>query len=236
MNKYVSFLPDEIFLKEVKKVVDAYATPEDLLKTSREVLIESKESIDQFKTLFDLYSNGFDLNEWKDYEIPRQHDKTASNRVGAFHQNILGHVEGWENLKRGHPTKMDLKKEDNSIFIELKNKYNTLNSSSSENTRNKLEKLANEYPNAKIYWAYIVSNKYESFDRVWEYPNHEINENIRNIAGENVYTLVTGDKTAFKQVFNAIPRAINDVKGKDHCLNQDDQRIFDEFINIVFKS
>ena len=70
MNKYVSFVSDEIFLEEIKKVVEAYATDEDLSKTPWEVLSNSNETIDQFKTLFDIYSNRFNLNDWKNFENP----------------------------------------------------------------------------------------------------------------------------------------------------------------------
>ena len=241
MNKYVSFVSDEIFLEEVKKVVKAYATNEDLSKTAEEVLNNSNETIDQFKTLFDIYSNQFTLNEWINFEIPRQHDKTASNRVGDFHQNLLGRVDGWVNLGRGHPSGMDLKKEDDSIWIELKNKYNTMNSSSLRDTRFKCEELSKKYPNAKIYWAYIVSSNYESFDITWKYKDnkenveHKVNNNIRNIAGNKVYTLVTGDETAFKQLFDALPKAINDIKKTNYKLSPKDQLIFDKFKKQIFK-
>ena len=241
MNRYVTFVSDEIFLEEVEKVVDAYATEEDLSKTPWEVLSNSSETIDQFKTLFDIYSNRFNLNDWKNFEIPRQHDKKASNRIGDFHQNLLGRVDGWVNLGRGHPTGMDLKKEDDTIWMELKNKYNTMNSSSLRDTRFKCEELAEKYPNAKVYWAYIVSQNYESFDKTWVYRDnkenvvHEINDNIRNIAGKNVYTLVTGDETAFEQLFNALPKAINDIKKSKYNLTPKDQVIFEEYKQLIFK-
>lgn len=241
MNRYVTFVSDEIFLEEVEKVVDAYATDEDLSKTPWEVLSNSSETIDQFKILFDIYSNRFNLNDWKNFEIPRQHDKKASNRIGDFHQNLLGRVDGWVNLGRGHPTGMDLKKEDDTIWMELKNKYNTMNSSSLRDTRFKCEELAEKYPNAKVYWAYIVSQNYESFDKTWVYRDnkenvvHEINDNIRNIAGRNVYTLVTGDETAFEQLFNALPKAINDIKKSKYNLTPKDQVIFEEYKQLIFK-
>ena len=241
MNRYVTFVSDEIFLEEVEKVVDAYATDEDLSKTPWEVLSNSSETIDQFKTLFDIYSNRFNLNDWKNFEIPRQHDKKASNRIGDFHQNLLGRVDGWVNLGRGHPTGIDLKKEDDTIWMELKNKYNTMNSSSLRDTRFKCEELAEKYPNAKVYWAYIVSQNYESFDKTWVYRDnkenvvHEINDNIRNIAGRNVYTLVTGDETAFEQLFNALPKAINDIKKSKYNLTPKDQVIFEEYKQLIFK-
>ena len=205
------------------------------------MLSNSSETIDQFKTLFDIYSNRFNLNDWKNFEIPRQHDKKASNRIGDFHQNLLGRVDGWVNLGRGHPTGMDLKKEDDTIWMELKNKYNTMNSSSLRDTRFKCEELAEKYPNAKVYWAYIVSQNYESFDKTWVYRDnkenvvHEINDNIRNIAGKNVYTLVTGDETAFEQLFNALPKAINDIKKSKYNLTPKDQVIFEEYKQLIFK-
>ena len=241
MNKYVTFVSDEIFLEEVGKVVDAYATDEDLSKSPWEVLSNSRETIDQFKTLFDIYSNRFSLDDWINFEIPRQHDKTASNRVGDFHQNLLGRVDGWVNLGRGDHSGMDLKKEDDSIWIELKNKYNTMNSSSLRDTRFKCEELAEKYPNAKIYWAYIVSQNYESFDKTWVYRDnkenvvHEINDNIRNIAGKDVYTLVTGDETAFEQLFDALPNAINDIKKSKHILTPKDQVVFEKYKQLIFK-
>ena len=240
-NKYVTFVSDEIFLQEVKKVVDAYAKEADLSKTPWEILTNSNETIDQLKTLFDIYSNSFSLSKWGDFEVPRQHDKKASNRVADFHQNLLGRVDGWENLGRGHPTGMDLKKEDDSVWIELKNKYNTMNSASLRDTRFKCEELAEKYPNAKIYWAYIVAENYETFDIVWEYTDnkenvvHEKNDNIRNIGGEKVYTLVTGDETAFKQVFEAIPKAINDIKNSEFDLTGEDKKIFENYKKLIFK-
>lgn len=221
--------------------MDAYATDEDLSKTPWDILSNGRETVDQFKTLFDIYSNRFSLNDWINFEIPRQHDKTASNRVGDFHQNLLGRVDGWVNLGRGDPSGMDLKKEDDSVWIELKNKYNTMNSSSLRDTRFKCEELAEKYPDALIYWAYIVSPNYDSFDVTWVYRDnkentvHELNDKIRNIGGKAVYTLVTGDETAFEQLFDAIPKAINDIRKTRYNLTPKDQLIFEEYKKLIFK-
>ncbi len=181
------------------------------------------------------------MKDWTNFEIPRQHDKTVSNRIGDFHQRLLGRVDGWVDLGRGHPSGMDLKKEDDSIWMELKNKYNTMNSSSLRDTRFKCEELAEKYPNAKIYWAYIVSKNYESFDKTWIYKDnkqnveHDVNDNIRILAGKEVYTLVTGDETAFEQLFDAIPKAINDIKGVKHNLTPKDQIEFEKYKQLLFE-
>lgn len=62
-----------------------------------------------------------------------------------------------------------------------------------------------------------------------------MNENIRNIAGKDVYTLVTGDETAFEQLFNALPKAINDIKKGKYELTPKDQLIFEEYKQLIFK-
>lgn len=235
-NKYVDFVSDDDFLECVEKVVESYPDDDEKEQTSWETLSQYKNTNDPFKTLFDLYGYQFDLDEWNEFEIQRRTDKSVSNKIGNFHQNLLGKVDGWENLKRGHPSKLDLKKEDNSIFIELKNKHNTQNSTSLEPCRNKLEKILETCPDAKeAYWAYIVSDNCKSFTRVWEYPGRTVDSRIMEIAGANVYTLVTDNPNAFKQLFDALPKAMNDILGEEYHLTNEDQKIMDKYRNLIFK-
>ena len=100
--------------------------------------------------------------------MARQQDKTINNKIGEFHQELLGKVDGWMDLGIGDETEIDLKKEDNTVFIELKNKYNTMNSSSEKTCREKLEKVIEKYPDATVYWAYVISKNYKSEDRIWK--------------------------------------------------------------------
>ena len=64
---------------------------------------------------------------------------------------------------------------------------------------------------------------------------HEINDNIRNIAGKDVYTLITGDETAFEQLFNALPKAIDDIKKSKYNLTPKDKAIFEDYKQLIFK-
>ena len=117
MNKYVEFVSDEDFLECVRKVVESYQTLDENV-------------IDEFKTIFDVCVNQINFDEWLKFELTRQQDKTINNKIGEFHQELLGKVDGWVDLGMGDETEIDLKKEDNTVFVELKNKYNTMNSSS----------------------------------------------------------------------------------------------------------
>lgn len=175
-----------------------------------------------------------EFEEWSKSEIIRQNDKTINNKIGEFHQEILGKVDGWVDLGIGDETEADLKKEDNSIFIELKNKYNTMNSSSTKVCREKLENVIEKYPNATAYWAYIVSKDYKSEEAIWEYHGIK-NEKIRRISGDKLYELITGDSNSMKKVFEAIPKAIVNILGEDYKISKKDEKILAEYADYIFK-
>jgi len=232
MNKYVDFVSDDDFLECVRKVVDAYQIlEEDVTPTS--ILTESKNTIDGFKTIFDVCVTQTSFNEWSKFELTRQQDKTINNKIGEFHQELLGKVDGWEDLGVGDETEIDLKKEDNTVFIELKNKYNTMNSSSEKTCREKLENVIEKYPDATAYWAYVISKNYKSEDRVWRYQQRE-DERIRRISGDRLYAMVTGDSKALEKTFNAIPKAIVEILGEDYGLNKNDEEMQKKYNDIIF--
>lgn len=234
MNKYVEFVSDNDFLECVRKVVEAYQSlDENVSPTS--ILKESKNTIDEFKTIFDVCVNQINFDEWLKFELTRQQDKTINNKIGEFHQELLGKVNGWVDLGVGDETEIDLKKEDNTVFIELKNKYNTMNSSSEKTCREKLEKVIEKYPDATAYWAYVISKNYKSECRVWKYQQRE-DERIKRISGDRLYAMITGDPQALEKTFNAIPKAIVEILGEDYTLTKEDEKLQVEYNNIIFKN
>lgn len=240
MNKYVEFVSDEDFEKEVKRVIDTYIKGENKLKATKpqDLLTneknKNKQNIDQFKYLFDIYIKQLTLKEWAENEIVRQVDKTNTNAIGYFHQYLLGHVEGWIDLGIGDVTEIDLKNEEETIFIEVKNKYNTMNSSSSKTCREKLINARKNYPKCTAYWAYIVSKNYNSINKAWEKKNYETDEKIREISGDILYEIVTGDPNALQKTYNAIPKAINNILRRDYTLSINEEKIMSIYENYVF--
>ncbi|MFA6530405.1 MAG: Eco47II family restriction endonuclease [Candidatus Micrarchaeia archaeon] len=206
-NKFVKFVSDEHFLKCVKHVVSAYPPPGQKLDMAK----LQRNTLDPFKMVFDILNGGTTISAWIKGEEIRQKDKTINNRIGEFHQMLLGGVDGWVNLGTGDETKVDLRKGDNTIFIELKNKFNTPNSDSLSKVREKLKSLLQAYPNSRAYWAYILDKNGESYDVIWKYGNEEPDERLRKISGKKVYELITGDPKALEAVWKALPKAISKV-------------------------
>lgn len=233
MNKFVDFVSDEDFLECINHVINIYPNFNNF-KTSREVLTKSDNTIDEFKMIFDMCMGQMNIDAWSKFELNRQKDKSINNKVGEFHQKLLGKVDGWIDLGIGDETEIDLKKEDNSIFIELKNKHNTMNSSSKDQCREKLENIIEKYPDAIAYWAYIISKNYKSENKIWIYKQRE-NERIKIISGYKVYELVTGDPKALEKTFNAIPKAIIHLFGEEYSLSKEDKLLLKEYNNMFFK-
>lgn len=232
MNKYVDFVSDEDFLECVKHVVDFYLSDE-YKEAPMTVLKESKNDIDAIKTIFDVAVKQIGFDGWANKELERQQDKTINNKIGEFHQELLGKVDGWVDLGIGDETEIDLKKEDNTVFIELKNKHNTMNSSSTKTCREKLENVIEQYPDATAYWAYIISKKYKTENRVWKYKGRE-NKKIRRISGDLLYEMITGDSDALEKVYEAIPKAIVDLLGENYKLLPYDEKLMKEFQEFIY--
>ena len=230
-NKYVDFVSDEHFLKCVKWVCDSYPVKSDVVNIDK----LRTNVVDPFKMIFDLINGKMSVNNWIKNEEIRQSDKTINNRIGEFHQKLLGGVNGWINLGVGDESKVDLKKENNSIFIELKNKFNTVNSDSLSKVRDKLEKAVKAYPKSIAYWAFIIEKDGSSGESDWNYLGKD-DKRIKRIWGAKVYELVTDDKDALEKTWKALPKAIENVMGKQFKISSEDMKKLVEFFQFAFQN
>ncbi|KER05683.1 type II restriction enzyme eco47ii protein [Marine Group I thaumarchaeote SCGC AAA799-E16] len=205
-NKYVDFVSDEHFLKCVKWVCDAYLDPS--LKLDKAWL--QRNGVDPFKMVFDMVVRNRDFNSLIENEKTRQFDKKSGGRIGDFHQKLLGGVSGWTDLGVGDDSKVDLKKDDNTVFMELKNKYNTVNSDSKDSVRRKLKKITEVHPGSTAYWAYVIEKDGTSGESEWVHLGDN-DPKIRKIWGSKLYEMITGKEDALEKTWVALPVAINDL-------------------------
>ncbi|MGV0947539.1 Eco47II family restriction endonuclease [Empedobacter falsenii] len=202
-NKYVNFISDEHLLNCIDKLYNSYLKAKENL--TKETFYKNK--IDVFKLTFDAKFNNTSENDIIKNEIIRQVDKTITNHIGTFHENLLSGIKNFEKL----PTGCDLKSTDNKIFIELKNKYNTVKGEDSRSIFTKLKELTDKNPGSKGYYARILDTK--KTNKNWELSYKKTkykDDSIYIISGDELYKLMTGDDNALINLYRALPIAIND--------------------------
>ena len=118
---------------------------------------------------------------------------------------------GIKGVELGFLSGYDIKQEDNSLFADIKNKHNTMNSSAAEALFQKLARYANDNKNAKCYWVQLLAKS--SFCQLWsgEINGKEYNHSrVYKISGDQFYALLTGQNDAMFQLYKALPNVIQD--------------------------
>ena len=203
-NKYVNYISDEHLLGCIENLHKAY------LKAKNNISKKSfyANKVDTIKLTFDAKFNGITEDDLIQSEILRQIDKSINNSIGTFHEQILGGISGYEV---GKQSGFDIKAEDDTLFADIKNKHNTMNSSSAEALFQKLARYADDYKKAKCYWVQILAKG--SFNEHWK---GEINgkeyshSRVFKISGDQFYALLSGQDDALYQLYKALPKAIKD--------------------------
>ena len=205
-NKYVDFISDEHFLSCIKNLHASYVKAKENISKKKFY----KNKIDAIKLIFDANFNNVSEEITIQTEILRQIDKSINNSIGTFHEQILGGISGYEI---GNLSGFDIRAEDDTLFADIKNKHNTMNSSAAESLFQKLAHYADTHKQAKCYWVQILAKN--SFCEKWmgEINGKEYSHSrVYKISGDQFYTLLTNSKTAFYDLYKALPLAISDFK------------------------
>ena len=203
-NKYVDFISDEHFLSCVANLYKAY------LKAKNNITKKNfyNNKVDTIKLTFDAKFNDIDEETLIQAEILRQIDKSINNSIGTFHEQVLGGIKGFEV---GNLSGFDIKAKDDTLFADIKNKHNTMNSSSAEALFQKLKRYADDYKKSKCYWVQILAKG--SFCELWK---GDINgkeyghSRVYKISGDQFYALLSGKEDAFFQLYKNLPIVVND--------------------------
>jgi hypothetical protein len=203
-NKYLSFISDEHLLACIENLYNSYVKAK--ANISKKKFYNNK--IDTIKLTFDSRFNNLDEETLIKSEITRQIDKSINNSIGTFHEQILGGINGFEI---GKLSGFDIKAINNTLFADIKNKHNTMNSSSAESLFQKLAHYADTYKQATCYWVQILAKN--SFIEKWQ---GEINgkeyshSRVYKISGDQFYKLLSGNENALFELYQVLPKAISD--------------------------
>ena len=228
--KYLDFISDEHLLDCIKNLHAAYIKAK--ANVSKKKFYNNK--IDTFKLTFDAQFNNLSEKNIIETEILRQIDKSINNSIGTFHEQVLGGIEGYE---RGNLSGFDIKAKDGTLFADIKNKHNTMNSSAAEALFQKLARYADDYKNAMCYWVQILAKG--SFNEHWtgdingkEYSHSR----VFKISGDQFYFLLTGKETALFELYKALPKAISDFLSEQKKQKETENSALSELETQITKS
>jgi Eco47II-like restriction endonuclease len=203
-NKYVDFISDEHMLRCISNLHKIYLEAKNNITKKKFY----KNKIDTIKLTFDSTLNDINEESLIQAEILRQIDKTINNSIGTFHEQILSGIKGYQV---GNMSGYDIKADDDTLFADIKNKHNTMNSKSAESLFQTLARYADSYKQAKCYWVQILAK--QSFNIKWEgIINHKeySHSRVYKISGDKFYALLSGQGDALLKLYKALPIAIKD--------------------------
>ena len=152
MDWKLKFISQENFVKHVEATIDKYGEKLESFDIKR----FNKNIIDPIKLIFDKTVYQSTWEEMVGNEIFRQRDKSNNNDIGYFHQTIFQYMKNChvpENGKEGgwdviyeNADGIQLPEGDvvHKIYVEMKNKHNTMNSASTGKTYMKMQNQSYE--------------------------------------------------------------------------------------------
>ena len=210
-NYNLGFIKNVDLYNHVKETVEKYRFQINLTSFSKNI-------IDPIKLTFDSKVYGKSMREVIEAEIIRQMDKSNTNHIGYFHQNIFRYIgDGWFVPKSGY----DIVNTNLNYYVEMKNKHNTMNSSSSQKTYMRMQNTLLDNPNAICFLVEVIAKN--SQNKIWNISldgTPVSHKNIYRISIDKFYELVTGDKIAFKKLCEVLPTVIDDITKKIELDNE----------------
>lgn len=220
MSRDLSFISDKDFFEHVKLTIEKYGDklePFDLKKFNKNI-------IDPIKLIFDksVYKTSWDTAVSN--EIFRQRDKSNNNDIGYFHQRIFSYFKnctvpengqegGWDVIYRNSG---GIVLPDGSvvhtIYAELKNKHNTMNSASAGKTFIKMQNQLLKDDDCACFLVEAIAKKSQNIK--WETTvdgqkvGHKL---IRRVSMDKFYETVTGETDAFYRLCMKLPSVIEGV-------------------------
>ncbi|QTJ53369.1 restriction endonuclease [Dolosigranulum pigrum] len=226
-NYNLKFISRENLKEHVAKTIRKY----DKSLKAMDLDKFNKNIIDPIKLLFDKNVYDKSYEEIIELELYRQRDKTNNNAIGYFHQNIFQYftncevpTEGWDVIYHG---------KEKTYYVEMKNKWNTMNSSSQSSTYIKMsDHLLNSQDNKNSVCALVEIIARKSQNIPWTYSIQKTqtqpNENLRRISIDNFYNIVIDDKNAFRDLCFTLPIIIEELVSERGDLKVEEDSVFEE--------
>lgn len=237
MSWTLDFIDEAKFRDHVRATIQKYGDKLESFDLKR----FNKNIIDPVKLIFDKTVYRSTWEETIGNEIFRQRDKSNNNDIGYFHQRIFSYIKnchvpdngkegGWDVVYR-NPDGIVLPDGSivHSIYVEMKNKHNTMNAASAGKTFIKMQNQLLRDDDCACFLVEAIAKKSQNIK--WETTvdgskvGHKL---IRRVSIDQFYALVTGEEDAFFQVCMALPGVIQSIVESEGDRLVPHDTVFDE--------
>lgn len=213
----LSFISEEDFSNHVKATIEKYG---EKLK-SFDLKRFNKNIIDPVKLIFDKTVYQASWEEIVSNEIFRQRDKSNNNDIGYFHQRIFQYIDkcrvpdngkegGWDVIFE-NPDNIEIPSAGtvSRVYVEMKNKHNTMNSASAGKTFIKMQNQLLTDDDCACFLVEAIAQRSQNIKWETTVDKHKVGHKlIRRVSLDNFYALVTGQEDAFYQMCMVLPDII----------------------------
>ena len=220
MSWELSFITENDLTKHVKNTIDKYGEKLE----SFDIVRFNKNIIDPIKMIFDKTVYQSSWGEIVGNEIFRQRDKANNNDIGYFHQRIFQYIKncrvpdngtegGWDVIYQ-RPEGIILPEGDvvHTVYVEMKNKHNTMNSSAAGKTYIKMQNQLLEDDDCACFLVEAIAKKSQNIKWSTTVDRKRVSHRkIRRVSLDQFYALVTGQEDAFYKMCMVLPKIIEKV-------------------------
>lgn len=213
----LSFISEEDFTNHVKATIEKYG---EKLK-SFDLKRFNKNIIDPVKLIFDKTVYQASWEEIVSNEIFRQRDKSNNNDIGYFHQRIFQYIDkcrvpdngkegGWDVIFE-NPNSIEIHSAGtvSRVYVEMKNKHNTMNSASAGKTFIKMQNQILTDDDCACFLVEAIAQRSQNIKWETTVDKHKVGHKlIRRVSLDKFYALVTGQEDAFYQMCMVLPDVI----------------------------
>lgn len=216
----LSFISEQDFIRHVKDTIDKYGEKLE----SFDIVRFNKNIVDPVKMIFDKTVYQSTWEEIVSNEIFRQRDKSNNNDIGYFHQRIFQYIDnchvpdngkegGWDVIFH-NDSGITLSDGDmiHTIYVEMKNKHNTMNSSAAGKTYIKMQSQILDDDDCACFLVEAIAKKSQNIKWSTTVDGKSVShKRIRRVSLDKFYELVTGQEDALYQMCMVLPKTIEKV-------------------------
>ena len=234
----LDFISEENFKKHVQATILKYGEKLESFDLKR----FNSNLVDPIKLIFDKSVYKTSWEEIVNSEIFRQRDKSNNNDIGYFHQNIFSYFdgcevpqEGWDVIYR-NPDGIVMPDGDvvHTIYVEMKNKHNTMNSASSAKTYIKMQSQLLDDDDCACMLVEAIAKYSQNVKWTTKVDGKSVqHKRIRRVSMDQFYAIVTGDENAFYKMCMALPEVINAVVQEEGAVEVPEDTVVQELRKVA---